>query len=96
MGIAQRTISAEFGPKLAKTSPKAIPASPKTLAGWIRQNRLGKNMTEGHLGAKLGVGAEAVRAWEDGVVEPNADHLERLDVILRSVRSYAAGPPGKA
>lgn len=89
MGIAQRTISAKFSPKPQKQAgrePLKPLASLDTVAGWIRAHRVEKNLTEGHLGAKLGVSAGTVQAWEKGVLQPHDDHMRRLNAAFGTLR----------
>ena len=52
--------------------------STKTLGDWIRVKRTEKNLTPGHLAAKMGIAASVVLSWENGTVQPKDQQLEEL------------------
>jgi transcriptional regulator with XRE-family HTH domain len=48
------------------------------LAELMFETRVGANMTQAQLAAKLGTSQSAVAAWESGAQVPQVDVLERL------------------
>jgi ribosome-binding protein aMBF1 (putative translation factor) len=58
----------------------------KSLGDWIQVKRHEKNLTPGHLAAKMGIAAILVRSWENGTVQPDNGQLE----ILASVLGFGA------
>ena len=56
----------------------------KTIGSLIQAGRQAKNLTPGHVVAKMGIAAALISAWEDGSTMPNAWQLKRLDEILES------------
>ena len=41
-----------------------------------------KNLTSGHLGAKMGIATALFRSWEDGSIQPNRQQFETLAALL--------------
>jgi ribosome-binding protein aMBF1 (putative translation factor) len=79
LGIAQRSIRVKFSHKLRKQrQAKPLPESIKTLADWIRVNRIEKNLTHGHLALKMGIATALVCLWEDGTSQPDERQMEFL------------------
>ena len=50
----------------------------KTIAGWIKVKRTEKNLTPGHLAAKMGIATVLVRSWESGASQPDSKQLQDL------------------
>jgi DNA-binding transcriptional regulator YiaG len=50
----------------------------KTIAGWIKVKRTEKNLTPGHLAAKMGIAMVLVRSWESGASQPDSKQLQDL------------------
>jgi DNA-binding transcriptional regulator YiaG len=74
--IAQRQISVKFSHKLRKQNhAKPLPESVKTISDWIQVKRHEKNLTAGHLAAKMGIATALVQAWESGTSQPNDRQL---------------------
>ena len=48
----------------------------------IEARRIEKNLTPGHLAEKMGIATTLVRAWEEGVEEPDKKHLEIMAKIF--------------
>ena len=83
LGIAQRQIRVEFSHILRKQKQdKPLPESIKTLGDWILVKRIEKNLTLGHLAAKMGIASVLVRSWEDGTHKPDSRQLEFLESFL--------------
>ncbi len=81
LGIAQRQISIKFSQKKRKqNNAKPLPASIKTFGDLIQVKRIEKNLTPGHLAAKMGIAAIVVRSWEKGTIKPEN---RQLDVLVR-------------
>jgi ribosome-binding protein aMBF1 (putative translation factor) len=94
LGIAERSITVEFKPKIGRLERyKSLIPSIKTLGDWIRANRITKNLTPGHLSTKMGIAAALVCSWEDGSSEPNQQQLKDLAQILGC--NASAVPHGK-
>ena len=86
LGIAQRSITAKYGPKEGDVDArKRLITCVKTLGGWIRASRIAKNFTPGHLGAKMGIAHAVIRAWEDGASHPNGQQIRDLTEIFGQV-----------
>jgi ribosome-binding protein aMBF1 (putative translation factor) len=83
LGIAQRQISIKFSPKTRKqNNAKPLPTSIKTIGVLIQVKRMEKNLTPGHLAAKMGIAAILVRSWENGTIKPENRQLEVLIRLL--------------
>jgi ribosome-binding protein aMBF1 (putative translation factor) len=83
LGIAQRQISTKFRSKTRKrNNAKPMPASIKTLGDLIQVKRVERNLTPGHLAAKMGIATRLVRSWEDGTSQPDNRQLEILASLL--------------
>jgi ribosome-binding protein aMBF1 (putative translation factor) len=88
LGIAQRQIRIKFSQKTRKPKHyKPLPESIKSLGDWIQVKRHEKNLTSGHLAAKMGIATALVRSWEDGTSQPDNRQLK----VLASLLGYDAG-----
>jgi hypothetical protein len=68
LGIARRTVSVEFEQKTIRlTHHKNLLLNIKTIGNWIYCKRIGRNLSPGHLAAKMGIAAALIYAWEDGI-----------------------------
>ena len=86
MGIAERQIHIQFSQKLSQRMyAKPLPANVQTIGDWIRLRRTKKNLTSGHVAAKMGIADTVVRSWEEGTKAPNGQQLKELAIILSSV-----------
>ena len=82
MGIAQRQIRIKFSQKQGQTNKhNHLPINIKTIGDWIKIEREAKNLTSGHVAAKMGIAQTLVRSWEDGETEP--DSLQRA--VLKKI-----------
>ena len=87
LGIAQRQIHVKFSQKTRKENhAKPLPESIKTVADWIRVKRHEKNLTPGHLAAKMGIATSLVLSWEDGNNQPDGQQMD----VLASLFGYDA------
>jgi transcriptional regulator with XRE-family HTH domain len=59
-----------------------LPESIKTLGDWIQVRRHEKNLTYGHLSAKMGIATSLVQSWETGISQPNVQQLKVLASLL--------------
>jgi len=50
----------------------------KTIADWIKVKRMEKNLTPGHLAAKMGIATALVRSWEDASSQPDSKQSQDL------------------
>jgi ribosome-binding protein aMBF1 (putative translation factor) len=84
LGIAQRQISINYAQKSRKQQrSKPLPASIQTIGDLIQVKRMEKNLTPGHLAAKMGIATTLVRSWEDGTIQPDKQQLMALANHLR-------------
>jgi ribosome-binding protein aMBF1 (putative translation factor) len=90
LGIAQRQIRINYVHNSRKQQrSKPLPASIKTIGDWIQVKRMKKNLTPGHLAAKMGIATALVRSWEDGTTQPNNQQL----AVLYKLLEFNAGRP---
>jgi DNA-binding transcriptional regulator YiaG len=83
LGIAQRHIRIPFVQKSrGQKSPNPLQTNPLATGDWIQAQRIGKNLTLGHLAGKMGIATALVRAWESGATEPDKRQLEILTGIF--------------
>ena len=79
LGIAQRSISIKYAQKSRnRNQAKALSVNIKTIAEWIKVKRMEKNLTPGHLAAKMGIAMALVRSWESGGSQPDRKQLQGL------------------
>jgi ribosome-binding protein aMBF1 (putative translation factor) len=87
LGIAQRQIRIKFSQKMRKQrNYKPLPESIKSLGDWIQVKRHEKNLTPGHLAAKMGIATSLVLSWEDGDSQPVGQQMK----VLVSLFGYDA------
>jgi ribosome-binding protein aMBF1 (putative translation factor) len=87
LGIAQRQIRIKFSQKMRKQrNYKPLPESIKSLDDWIQVKRHEKNLTPGHLAAKIGIATSLVLSWEDGESQPDGQQMK----VLVSLFGYDA------
>jgi transcriptional regulator with XRE-family HTH domain len=48
------------------------------IGDWIQFKRQEKNLTPGHVAAKMGVATALIRSWENGIAQPNRQQFEAL------------------
>jgi ribosome-binding protein aMBF1 (putative translation factor) len=83
LGIAQRQIRINYAQKSrAQQRSKPLPVSVQTIGDLIQVKRMGKNLTPGHLAAKMGIATALVRSWEDGTTQPDNRQLGVLANLL--------------
>jgi ribosome-binding protein aMBF1 (putative translation factor) len=83
LGIAQRQIRIKYAQKSRKQQrSKPLPASIQTLGDWIQVKRMQKNLTPGHVAAKMGIATALIRSWEDGTSQPDSQQLKVLARLL--------------
>ena len=57
---------------------KLLPESIKSLGDWIQVKRHERNLTSGHLAAKMGIATSSVLSWEDGDSQPDSQQIKVL------------------
>jgi ribosome-binding protein aMBF1 (putative translation factor) len=83
LGIAQRQIRIKYAQNSRKQQrSKLLPASIQTIGYWIQVKRMEKNLTPGHVAAKMGIATALIRSWEDGTIQPENRQLEVLANLL--------------
>ena len=83
MGIAQRQIHIKFKQKHAqKHRANSLTDNIKMIGGWIKVKRTQKNLTSGHVAAKMGIPHAVVRSWEAGECRADCHQLNDLAKIL--------------
>jgi ribosome-binding protein aMBF1 (putative translation factor) len=79
LGIAQRQIHAKFSPKRGRSNHRnPLPVNIETIGDWIKVQREAKNLTSGHVAAKMGIARAVVRSWERGASQPDSQQLKVL------------------
>ena len=73
----------KYVPKARKQAQsKPLIESVKTIGDWIKVNRERKNLTPGHVAAKMGIAHALVLAWESNVSEPDSHQRASLERAL--------------
>ena len=67
----------------------------QTLGGWIQAKRIERNLTPGHLAAKMGIAQAVVRSWEKGISQPDSLQLPVLESILGALPNLAFAFPAE-
>jgi len=79
LGIAQRTIHIKFSQRQAQHNRfNQLQSNHLTIGDWIKVKRTEKNITSGHVAAKMGIAQTLVRSWEGGESQPNSQQLRLL------------------
>ena len=82
LGIAQRQIRVKTTANLGNHKrANALKLNIKTAGDWLKVKRLEKNLTLGHIAAKMGVATSLVCAWEK-TQQPDNQQLELLASVL--------------
>ena len=83
MGIAQRTIHIKFSQRQAQHNRfNQLQSNHLTIGDWIKVKRTEKNITSGHVAAKMGIPHAVVRSWEAGECRADCHQLNDLAKIL--------------
>jgi ribosome-binding protein aMBF1 (putative translation factor) len=83
LGIARRIVSVEFEQKKIRlTHHKHLSLNIKSIGDWICSKRIGKNLSPGHLAAKMGIAAALIYAWEDVTGHPSEEQIKILAKIF--------------
>jgi len=83
LGIAQRQIHIKFKQKHAqKHRANSLTDNIKMIGGWIKVKRTQKNLTSGHVAAKMGIAHAVVRTWEEGASGPSKEQIQDLIVVF--------------
>jgi len=61
---------------------KALKLNIKSAGDWLKVKRLEKNLTLGHVAAKMGIATSLVCAWENKTQQPDNQQLEVLTSVL--------------
>ena len=88
MGIAQSQIHINFDQKSSrKQYANLLRTNMQTIGDWIRFKRTEKNLTSGHVAAKMGIAHSVVRTWEKGASGPSKEQIQDL------IRVFEDAPP---
>ena len=68
--------------RTAEKCSKQLPINIQTIGEWIQVKRTEKNLTSGHVAAKMGIAHACVRSWESGKSQPDGLQLAVLEEIL--------------
>ena len=83
MGIARRKVLVEFEQKeIRLTHHKHLSLNIETIGDWICSKRIGKNLSPGHLAAKMGITVALIYAWEVGKSRPGEEQINLLAKIF--------------
>jgi transcriptional regulator with XRE-family HTH domain len=84
MGIAQRTVMANFECSKQRYSPrKLIPVNPKTIGDYLLLKRIKGNLSQPELAIKAGVSIRTVSAWEHDRIVPTTNQWRVLATVLK-------------
>ena len=91
MGITGRHIQVGYPANLGfQKQSKVLAFNVKTAGDWLKVKRLEKNLTPGHVAAKMGIAASLVCSWESGSRQPDTHQMKILATILEF--NHGAGP----
>jgi transcriptional regulator with XRE-family HTH domain len=83
LGIAERFIQVSYASNLSQLKqPKVLNSNVKTLSDWLKVKRLEKNLTPGHVAAKMGIATSLVCSWESSTRQPDGQQLKILSSVL--------------
>jgi DNA-binding transcriptional regulator YiaG len=68
---------------------KTLNTNIKTIGGWLKAKRIGKNLTPHHLAERMGITSLRVSAWETNLERPTPEEVVVLAKILNSEISEA-------
>ena len=83
MGIAQRQAFIKF-PAILGNQKRAnlLKLNIKTAGDWLKVKRMEKNLTPGHVAAKMGIATTMICSWESDSRRPDGQQWNRLAQIL--------------
>jgi DNA-binding transcriptional regulator YiaG len=83
LGIAGRFVRVNYPSNLKQLKQsKALNSNVKTLGDWLKIKRLEKNLTPGHVAAKMGIAASLVCSWESNTRQLDDQQLKILSSVL--------------
>ena len=83
LGIAERSVRVKYVGNIGnKNQVKTLKANVKTLGDWLRFKRMEKNLTQGHVAAKMGIASAIVCSWESGAKMPDSQQMAFLATVL--------------
>jgi DNA-binding transcriptional regulator YiaG len=83
LGIAQRTVRVEYtANRRNQKRAKALQLNVRTAGDWLKVKRLEKNLTRGHVAAKMGIATSLVCSWESSTRQPDSNQLKILAAVL--------------
>jgi len=92
LGIAQRSVNVKYQEN-SRNQKRAnvLKLNMKTAGDWLKVKRLEKNLTLGHVAAKMGIAAAWICSWESSTRQPDSQQLKRLAQIIGfDVENYMA------
>jgi DNA-binding transcriptional regulator YiaG len=83
LGIAQRQIHVNYPANLGNQNrAKVLKLNIKTAGDWLKVKRMEKNLTPGHVAAKMGIATSLVCSWESSSRRPDSQQLKVLSSVL--------------
>ena len=83
LGIAQWQVRLQYPANLGnQKQAKVLKLNVKTAGDWVKVKRLEKNLTPGHVAAKMGIATSLVGAWENSTQQPENQQLKVLASVL--------------
>jgi ribosome-binding protein aMBF1 (putative translation factor) len=83
LGIAGRSITVKFTSNQKEIRClKPSKNNANSIGGWIQLKRIKRNLTPGHLAAKMGIAAALVCAWEGDLEKPDEQQIKGLAKIF--------------
>jgi DNA-binding transcriptional regulator YiaG len=83
LGIAHRQISVKDPSNLkSQKQARVLESKIKTIGDWLKFKRIMKNLTPGHIAAKMGIAPSLVCSWESSAREPDGQQLKVLLSVL--------------
>ena len=97
MGIAQRGIHIKYTANLGdQKCSKVLRNNVKTAGDWLKLKRIEKNLTLGHVAAKMGIATSIVCTWESSIRQPDSQQLVVLSSVLgfdaKDFETYTSNP----
>jgi DNA-binding transcriptional regulator YiaG len=100
LGIAQRSVQVNYPANWGQQKrANVLKYNIKTAGDWLKVKRLEKNLTLGHVAAKMGIATSLVCSWESSSREPDSQQLKVLASVLDfDIRDYdmATSSPQKS
>ena len=84
LGIAQRQIRVKYlANRGSQNRAKVFKLNIKTAGDWLKVKRMERNLTPGHVAAKMGIATSLICSWESGTRQPDSQQLKILASVLK-------------